>query len=117
MGRKNLSTPRIEVIDEQTIFTQAELCRACAIEAEVIEALVEHGILEPAGRRGPHWCFGANSLRRTRITLHLQRDLGVNLAGAALALDLLERIDELDGRLRAMRSLSENSDRSEGQAG
>jgi chaperone modulatory protein CbpM len=43
-------------------------------------------------------------LRRTRITLHLQqRDhLGVNLAGAALALDLLERIEELDARLRAM---------------
>jgi len=103
MGRKDLSTPLVEIIDEQTIFTVAELCRACAVEAEVIEALVEQGILEPAGRRGRHWCFPASSLRRTRITLQLQRDLGVNLAGAALALDLLERIDELDARLRAMR--------------
>ncbi len=103
MGTKDLSTPLVEVIDEQTIFTVAELCRACAVEAEVIEALVEQGILEPAGRRGRHWCFPASSLRRTRITLHLQRDLGVNLAGAALALDLLERIDELDARLRATR--------------
>jgi chaperone modulatory protein CbpM len=103
MGRKDLSTPLAEIIDEQTIFTVAELCRACTVEAEVIEALVEQGILEPAGRRGRHWCFPASSLRRTRITLHLQRDLGVNLAGAALALDLLERIDELDARLRAMR--------------
>jgi hypothetical protein len=38
----------------------------------------------------------------TRIALHLQRDLGVKLAGAALALDLLERIDELGARLRAL---------------
>jgi chaperone modulatory protein CbpM len=67
--------------------------------------LVEQGILEPAGRRGRHWCFPASSLRRTRITLHLQRDLGVNLAGAALVLDLLERIEELDTRLRAMRGV------------
>jgi hypothetical protein len=30
----------------------------------------------------------------------LQRDLGVNLAGAALALDLLERIEGLQRQLR-----------------
>jgi hypothetical protein len=28
--------------------------------------------------------------------VHLQRDLGVNLAGAALALELLDRIAELE---------------------
>lgn len=102
MVEKDSSVPVVEVIDEQTTFTLAELCRCCAVEAELIEALVEHGILEPAGRQGRHWCFPASSLRRTRIALHLQRDLGVNLAGAALALDLLERIDELDARLRAL---------------
>ena len=102
MAEKDSSVPVVEVIDEQTTFTLAELCRCCAVEAELIEALVEHGILEPAGRQGRHWCFPASSLRRTRIALHLQRDLGVNLAGAALALDLLERIDELDARLRAL---------------
>jgi len=102
MVDKDLSVPVVELIDEQTTFTLAELCRCCAVEAELIEALVEHGILEPVGRQGRHWCFPASSLRRTRITLHLQRDLGVNLAGAALALDLLERIDELDARLRSL---------------
>lgn len=94
----------VQVIDEETIFTLAELCQSCAVEAEFIEALVEHGILEPKVGRGPHWCFSGSSLRRIRITLHLQRDLGVNLAGAALALDLLERIEALERRLRASRS-------------
>jgi chaperone modulatory protein CbpM len=93
-------TPPVELIDEHTTFTLVELCRSCDVEAELIEALVEQGILEPSGRRGRHWCFPASSLRRTRITLHLKRDLGVNLAGAALALELLDRIDELDARLR-----------------
>mgnify|MGYP001820902435 CR=1 FL=1 len=104
MNEKGQSRPPVELIDEQTTFTLAELCRSCAVEAELIEALVEQGILEPTGRRGRHWCFHASSLRRTRIALHLQRDLGVNLAGAALALDLLERIEELDASLRAMKS-------------
>jgi chaperone modulatory protein CbpM len=102
MDETDPSTPPVELIDEQTTFTLAELCRCCAVEAELIEALVEQGILEPIGRRGRHWCFPSSSLRRTRITLHLQRDLGVNLEGAALALDLLERIEELDARLRAL---------------
>jgi chaperone modulatory protein CbpM len=100
MDKKDPTTPPVELIDEQTTFTLIELCRSCAVEAELIETLVEHGILEPSGKRGRHWCFPANSLRRTRITLHLKRDLGVNLAGAALALDLLERIEALDARLR-----------------
>ena len=102
MSQKDKSMPAVEVIDEQTTFTLVELCRSCAVEAEFIEAMVEQGILEPTGRRGSHWCFPASSLRRTRVTLHLQRDLGVNLAGAALALDLLERIEELNARMRAM---------------
>ncbi|MEE8429326.1 MAG: chaperone modulator CbpM [Gammaproteobacteria bacterium] len=103
MDKNDASTPPVELIDEQTTFTLIELCRSCAVEAELIEALVEQGILEPTGRRGRHWCFPANSMRRTRVTLHLQRDLGVNLAGAALALDLLERVEELDARLRTLR--------------
>jgi len=101
MRERDSPTLSVELIDEQTTFTLAELCRCFAVEAELIEDLVEQGILEPAGRRGRHWCFPASSLRRTRITLHLQRDLGVNLAGAALVLDLLERVEELDARLRA----------------
>lgn len=102
MSEKDQSIPAVELIDEQTTFTLVELCRSCAVEADFIEAMIEQGILEPTGKRGPHWCFPSSSLRRTRITLHLQRDLGVNLAGAALALDLLERIEALDTRLRAM---------------
>lgn len=102
MNDNDVSTLTVELIDDETTFTLAELCRSCAVEAELIEALVEQGILEPVARRGRPWRFPASSLRRTRITLSLRRDLGVNLAGAALALDLLERIEELDARLRAM---------------
>lgn len=91
-----------QILDEETEVTLVQLCRSCDVRGEHIEAMVEQGILEPSGRRGSHWCFSASSLRRTRITLHLQRDLGVNMEGAALALDLLERIDELNARLHAL---------------
>ena len=57
------------------------------------------GTIRNRSDRRPHYAFSAASLRRTRVTVSLQRDLGVNLPGAALALDLLERIAELDAQL------------------
>lgn len=101
MSTKESKALEGQILDEKTEVTLVQLCRSCDVRGEHIEAMVEQGILEPSGRRGPHWCFPPSSLRRTRVTVHLQRDLGVNLAGAALALDLLERIDELSARLRA----------------
>lgn len=102
MEKNKPLTPPVELIDEQVTFTLAELCRCCAVEAVHVEMLVEQGILQPTGKQGLHWAFSADSVKRTRITLNLQRDLGVNLEGAALALELLERIDDLEARLRAL---------------
>lgn len=100
MSDKDPNITEIHVIDERTVITLRELCRSCAVDAEFIETLVEHGILDPTGGREPHWSFPASSLRRTRVTIRLQRDLGVNVAGAALALDLLERIEALEAQLK-----------------
>jgi chaperone modulatory protein CbpM len=88
-----------EVLDEDSEITLVQLCRSCSVTAETVESLVEHGILEPAGRRGRHWCFSGPSIKRVLVTQRLQRELGVNLAGVALALDLLERIERLESAL------------------
>lgn len=96
-----------EVLDEDSEITLVQLCRTCAVGAETIESFVDQGILEPSGRRGPHWCFPAQSIKRLRLALRLQRDLEINLAGAALVLELLDRIDTLDARLRSAAARSE----------
>jgi len=89
-----------DLIDEQTLITLEELCRHCAVESEEVITLVREGILDPCDGQAdvacaPKWHFHISSVRRVRTTVHLQRDLGVNLAGAALALELLDRIAEL----------------------
>ena len=96
-----------QLLDEQTSLTLAELCRTCSVHAEVIVTMVEEGILEPSGKDSARWRFTGNNLRRVRTTLRLQRDLGVNLAGAALALDLLEELEALRARLRAFEQSEE----------
>jgi len=90
------------ILEEQTQLTLTDLCRACAVHDEQIIALVDVGVLEPQGREPDHWRFGGASLHRARRALRLQHDLDIDLAGAALALELLEEIDTLRARLRAM---------------
>jgi chaperone modulatory protein CbpM len=84
-----------EVVDDTMEITIVELCRSCAIDAGLVEAMIEEGILEPVAKRGGNWCFSYISVKRTRTVVRLQRDLGVNLAGAALALELLDRLERL----------------------
>jgi chaperone modulatory protein CbpM len=71
---------------------------------EAVAALVEEGILEPEGTRRGRWRFPADSIRRARTAVRLQRDLELNLAGVALALDLLDRVERLRARVRSMES-------------
>ena len=86
------------IVDEHAELTLVELSLACGRPAEWILELVDEGILEPVGQDQPHWRFHGVSLRRARIVNRLQSDLGVNLAGAALALDLIEEVAELRRR-------------------
>lgn len=88
------------LLDEEIELSLNELCRACASSAEWVIELVEEGVLEPTGTQQLHWRFTGTSLQRAHTAMRLQRDLGINLAGVALALDLLEEIEILQTRLR-----------------
>ena len=87
-------------IDEDDALTLAELCRLCAVPAEEIIELVEQGVIDPPGVDVRHWRFHGVAVRRVRCAVQLHRDLGVNWAGAALALDLLDRLRTLRRRER-----------------
>ena len=66
---------------------------------QYIIELVEEGVLAPIGREQRAWRFTGSQVRRASIALRLQRDLGVNLAGVALALDLLDELNGLRARI------------------
>jgi chaperone modulatory protein CbpM len=88
------------LIDEQTQMSLADICRACSRHAEWVIELVDEGVLEPVGPSPEHWYFSAMALQRALVAARLQRDLGINLAGIALVLDLLEEIETLRTQLR-----------------
>lgn len=91
-----------EVLDEGGELTLAELCQVCRVPAEQVFELVEHGVVEPVGRNPTRWRFHRVSIRRVRRAVRMERDLGLNLAGAALALDLLDELEDLRARLHRL---------------
>ncbi len=95
-ARNNEITLTGEILEESDLVSLADLCRSCTVETQTITTLVAEGILDPTGEDIDHWRFTIGSLRRVKTVIHLQRDLGVNLAGAALALELLDRIAEME---------------------
>jgi chaperone modulatory protein CbpM len=83
------------IFDESTQITIMELRELCSIDAKLVEEMIDEGILEPIDGHRDQRRFRYSCIRRTRTVLHLQQDLGVNLPGAALALELLDRIERL----------------------
>ena len=90
------------IVDESKTLTLAELSRACNANADWVISLVEEGIIEPRGRGIKQWRFSSICLRRARSVRRFQEDLGVNLPGAALALDLLEELETLRARMQLL---------------
>ncbi len=84
-----------EIVEECTVLSVADLSRMFAVEESHIVELVEEGVLSVVEVRASQWRFSGAALRRMRIALRLERDLEINLPGVALALELLEELEQL----------------------
>ncbi|MDV6250320.1 chaperone modulator CbpM [Vibrio sp. EA2] len=84
-------------------LTLAELCRACDKPVEWVIALVDEGVLDPQGDQPVHWRFKTSNLRRALRAQRMQQDLGLNMPGIAVALDLLDEIERLERKLNNQR--------------
>jgi chaperone modulatory protein CbpM len=88
------------IVEEEAQLSLAELCQAIRAREEQIHVWVFEGVLEPIGSTPREWRFAGASLRRAKLASTLARDLEINTPGIAMALDLMERIDALEARLR-----------------
>jgi len=85
------------IVEEEWLGVE-QMCSLCAVERQYLLELVQEGVVEasPDQQR-----FAGASLRRVRLAMRLRRDFGVNAAGVALVIDLLDRIDSLERRTGA----------------
>jgi MerR family transcriptional regulator/heat shock protein HspR len=65
------------------------------IHQQTLRLYEREGLLEPSRSKGNTRLYTDEDLVRLELILSLTRDLGVNLAGVAVILDLLGRMDSL----------------------
>ena len=91
------------IFDQSTILSIKDLSRMCQVDERHIVEFVEEGELNVV-EVSSEWHFTGDALRRARLAVRLERDLELNLAGVALALDLIEELQRLRSELEARRS-------------
>lgn len=82
-------------------LTADQLAAAAGLSVQMLARLVRFGLLEPLDPDGRE--YEAGTAARLRRMLRLRRDLGVNFTGAAIIVDLLERLERLESELIRLR--------------
>jgi chaperone modulatory protein CbpM len=101
-----MSDYRVDVVfggDDSSEISLEELATACEIHPDVVLRYVEVGLLEPKQSPGGT-AFTYGAMLRVRTILRLRRELGVNLNGAAVILDLTERVRRLQREIDDLRA-------------
>jgi chaperone modulatory protein CbpM len=72
-----------------------DAARRLGLHPDIVQRFLEFGLLEPAEVTGAEIMLDPVALRRIGVIQRLRYDLGINLAGIGVILDLLDRIDDL----------------------
>jgi chaperone modulatory protein CbpM len=91
------------LIEETTTITFKEVCNKYQIPKELLIEMIEYGLFSCQTTKMELLKLNQNDLHKIESAFRLHRDLGINLPGVALALDLLEKIDKLDEELNILR--------------
>lgn len=92
-----MSSPLIVQLD------LAEFCEAADLSDVHVIEIVEHGILEPQGKQPEDWRFNDYELALAKRAAKLRHDLELEWEGVALALDLLEEVQQLRAENRMLK--------------
>jgi hypothetical protein len=79
------------------------VARDAGMHPDLARRLARLGVIEPAGGTATTPLFPGEAAARLARAARLRRDLGLNVAGAVLACDLLARIEDLEDQLRLQR--------------
>lgn len=86
----------------QDLLTVDELGRIVGVHPQILRKYFIYGLIDPKVEK-PEPLFEETIVARVRKIERLKADLGLNMAGCGLVLDLLERITELEVQLQQLR--------------
>jgi DNA-binding transcriptional MerR regulator len=99
---------RYEIVlcrDASRELTLDALAARAGVHPGLIDCLVEVGLIAPLKGAPPR--FDAAAVPRLRMILRLRENLGINLAGIAVVLDLIDKVCELQRQIEVQGSTSQ----------
>jgi chaperone modulatory protein CbpM len=84
-------------------LTLEELAATAGLHPNLVERVIDYGLLEQVHLGTTPFYFDMTAVRRLRTIGRLREDLGINLPGIAVILDLLDRIASLQLEVRILR--------------
>jgi chaperone modulatory protein CbpM len=85
-------------------YTLHEICDICQSSVDRIRELIDYGVINPIAESSTEWRFTIRSVAQARRAFRLERDLELNLAGIALALELIDENEQLRHELQVARA-------------
>lgn len=89
---------------EREELTLEALASSAGLHPAHVERLVEFGLLEPVAVVGTELVFETSAILRLRMIERLRREIGINLNGIAVILNLLDRLRALQCETEWLRS-------------
>lgn len=78
--------------NERQPLTLVDVALHAGMHPELIERLVQFGLVTPIKQEGSQLFFDPSAVSRLRTIARLREGLGVNLAGVSVILDLVDKL-------------------------
>jgi len=101
MMSERVESSSVELVGHDGRVSHTEVCHRCRIDAGLLEALVEHGVVEP------HRPAGFTEIHLVRITraVRVMHEFDVRVDHLALVVDLLDTLGAQRRELALLRRL------------
>ena len=93
----------IVVLKSRDLLTLEALARRADMHPDLVERYVELGLIHPCKGEGPSLVFEPSTVLRLGAVNRLRQSLGINMAGIAVVLDLIDQICALQDENQRLR--------------
>ena len=84
---------------EEPLFLISVVAKVLSIHPQTLRQYEREGLVEPSRTDGKMRLYSQKDVDRVKTILNLTRELGVNLAGVDVILQLKEKIDDLEATI------------------
>ena len=89
---------------EEPVYLISVVAKVLSIHPQTLRQYEREGLIQPSRTDGKMRLYSQRDIDRIKMVLRLTRDLGVNLAGVDVVLQLKEKLEEYEALIDELRS-------------